>query len=66
MKALLIKSKSPAELKFLSDLLKKLGVSARVMDIEEIEDYGLALMMKDVDRNKKVSRGTVMKKLKSR
>ena len=66
MKALLIKSKSQAELKFLSDLLKKLGVSARVMDIEEIEDYGMGLLMKDVDRRKKVSRDIVMKKLKSR
>ena len=66
MKALVIKSTSQAELKFLSDLLKKLGVSARVMDIEEIEDYGMSLMMKDVDRSKKVSRETVMKKLRSR
>ena len=66
MKALLIKSNSQAELKFLSDLFKKLGVSARVMDIEEIEDYGMSLLMKDVDRSKKVSRDTVMKKLKSR
>ncbi|HEX5111456.1 MAG TPA: hypothetical protein VFV79_01305 [Saprospiraceae bacterium] len=66
MKALVIKSTSQAELKFLSDLLKKLGVSARVMDIEEIEDYGMSLLMKDVDRSKKVSRDTVMKKLRSR
>jgi len=66
MKALLIKSNSQAELKFLSDLLKKLGVSARVMDIEEIEDYGMSMLMKDEDRSKKVSRDTVLKKLKSR
>jgi hypothetical protein len=66
MKGLLIKSSSQAELKFLSDLLKKLGVSVRVMDVEEIEDYGMSLLMKDVDRSKKVSRDTVMKKLKSR
>jgi len=66
MKALLVKSSSQAELKFISDLLKKLGVSTRVMDIEEIEDYGMSFLMKDVDRSKKVSRDTVMKKLKSR
>jgi hypothetical protein len=66
MKALLIKSNSQAELKFLSDLLKKLGVSARVMEIEEVEDYGMSMLMKDVDRTKKVSRELVMKKLKTK
>lgn len=66
MKALLVKSKNPSEMKFISDLLKKLGVSARVMDTEELEDYGMAILMKDVERDKKVSRELVMKKLKSK
>ena len=64
MKALLVQSNSEAEMKFIADLLKKLGVSTRVMDAEEIEDYGMSILMKDVDRNKKVSRDTVMKKFK--
>jgi 7-cyano-7-deazaguanine synthase in queuosine biosynthesis len=66
MKALLVKSKSETEMKFISDLLKKLGVSTRVLDVEEIEDFGMAALMKDVDRNKKVSRETVMRKLNSK
>ena len=66
MKALLVNSKNPSEMKFISDLLKKLGVSARVMDTEELEDYGMAILMKDVERDKKVSRELVMKKLKSK
>ena len=66
MKALLVKSNSQAEMKFISDLLKKLGVSISVLDIEEFEDYGMSVLMKDVDRSKKVSRDTVMKKLKSK
>jgi 7-cyano-7-deazaguanine synthase in queuosine biosynthesis len=66
MKALLVKSKSQTEMKFISDLLKKLGVSTRVLDAEKIEDYGMSALMKDVDRNKKVSRVTVMRKLKSK
>ncbi len=66
MKALLVKSKSQTEMKFISDLLKKLGVSTRIMDTEEIEDYGMSILMKDVDRSKKVSREVVMKKLKSK
>ncbi len=65
MKALIIKSKSTSELKFISDLLKKLGVSTRLMDIDEIEDIGMSILMKRVDRNKKVSRETIMKKLRS-
>lgn len=66
MKALLVQSNSQTEMKFISDLLKKLGVSTRVMDIEEIEDYGMSVLMKDVDRSKKVSRDAVMKKLKTK
>jgi hypothetical protein len=66
MKAILVKSKNQTEMKFISDLLKKLGVSARVLDEEEIEDYGMSSLMKEVDRNKKVDRETVMRKLKSK
>lgn len=65
MKALLVKSKNETEMKFISDLLKKLGVSTRVMDTAEIEDQGMSILMKDIDRTKKVSREAVMKKLKS-
>lgn len=65
MKALVIKSKSQSEMKFLADLMKKLGISARVIDIEEVEDYGMATLMKEADRSKKVSRETIMKKLQS-
>ena len=66
MKALLVKSNSETEIKFITDLLKKLGVSTSVMDTEDIEDYGMSVLMKEADRSKKVSRETVMKKLKSR
>jgi 7-cyano-7-deazaguanine synthase in queuosine biosynthesis len=66
MKALLVKSKNETEMKFISDLLKKLGVSTRVMDTAEIEDQGMSILMKDIDRTKKVSREAVMKKLKSK
>ena len=65
MKALLVKSKNETEMKFISDLLKKLGVSTRVMDTAEIEDQGMSILMKNIDRTKKVSRDAVMKKLKS-
>ena len=65
MKALIVKPKNQSEVKFVSDLLKKLGIASKEMDWEELEDYGMSILMKDADRNKKISRETVMRKLKS-
>ena len=66
MKALVVKSKDESEMKFISDLLKKLRITTIEIDLEEIEDLGMSILMKEVDRNKKVSREVVMKKLKSK
>jgi hypothetical protein len=65
MKAIVIKTKNKNEEKFLSDLLEKLGVSSGIISEEELEDLGFSRMMNNVDRNKKVSKETIMKKLKS-
>ncbi len=65
MKALVVTPKTKAEIRFLEELLHKLGFIATVMDREQLEDAGLSLLMKEADRKKKVSRETVMKKLKS-
>jgi hypothetical protein len=65
MKALIVKPKTQSEVKFISDLLKKLGIASTQMDWEELEDYGMSILMKDVDRSKKISRESVMKKLKA-
>ncbi len=64
MKAIVIKPRNKDEHKFLSDLLKKLGISSGIISEEEMEDLAFSQMMKDVDRTKKVSRETVLKKLK--
>ncbi len=63
MKALVIKSKDKTELKFIRQLLSKMGVSSSMLDIEEMEDLGMSILMKDVDRKKKVNRETIIKKL---
>lgn len=63
MKALVITPKSQSEFKFLSDLLKKLDITSTTMKEEEIEDFGLAKMLKSVDKTKKVSRDSIMNKL---
>ncbi len=36
----------------------------RLMEMEEIEDRGMSILMKQADRKKKVSREVIMKKLK--
>ena len=65
MKSLIISPKTKTELKLIEELLNKLGITSKLLSEEEIEDAGLSLMMKDVDRTKKVSKEKVMKKLKS-
>lgn len=65
MKGIVIKAKDQTEFKFLSDLLKKLGISSESLSAEELEDLGLVKMMKSADRSKKVSRELIMKRLKS-
>ena len=64
MKAMLITPKSQVELKFLTDLLNKLGISSATMTEEEFEDIGLSKMLKTVDKTKKASRNNIMQKLK--
>ena len=64
MKAVLITPKNESELKFVSDLLKKLGIGVSTMSEEELEDLGLSKMMKKADRTKKVSKESIKKKLK--
>jgi hypothetical protein len=65
MKSLIISPKNKEELKFVESLLNKLGVTTKALTEEEIEDAGLSLLMKAVDRTKKVSKEVIMKKLKA-
>jgi hypothetical protein len=65
MKAMVITPKNPREFKFLSDLLKKLDILSSTMTEEEVEDFGLSKMLKKVDKTKKVSKESILRKLKS-
>ncbi len=65
MKSMVITPRSQSEFKFLSDLMKKLNIMSATMTEEEIEDLGLSKMLKEVDKTKKVSRESIMNKLKS-
>jgi len=65
MKSIVITPKDARELKFVSELLEKLGISSHVLTEEDKEDIGLSVLMEQVDRTSKVSRETIMKKLSS-
>jgi len=65
MKAMLITPKNKSEYVFLSDLLKKLKISSSTLTEEDLEDIGLSILMRNVDRKKKVSRRTIVNKLKT-
>lgn len=62
---MVIAPKNQSEFKFLYDLLKKLGIVSATMTEEELEDLGLAKMMRSVDKTKKVSKESILKKLKA-
>jgi hypothetical protein len=63
MKAMVIIPKNSHEFKFLYDLLKKLDILSSVMSEEEVEDLGLSKMLKKVDKTKKVSKESILRKL---
>ena len=48
---------------FVNALLKKLGISSKLLTVEEMEDFGLGILMKEADRSKKVSKNIILKKL---
>ena len=63
MKALVIKPKNSSELKFISALLKKLGINSSSVTQEDLEDIGLSKLLRQVNKSKKASRSEIMKKL---
>lgn len=65
MKGMVITAKTQTEYKFLIDLLKKLGITSSMVSEEDLEDLGLSKMLKSVNKSKKVSRESIMQKLKS-
>ncbi len=63
MKALVITPKDNDEFKFVTDLLKKLGVGSSPLTQDELEDIGMSKLMRGIDKSKKVTRAEIMKKL---
>ena len=63
MKALVITPKNNNEYKFITDLLKKLGVGASSVTEDQLEDIGMTKLLNSVNKTKKVSRAEIMRKL---
>ena len=63
MKSVVITPRNRKELLFVNALLKKLGISSKLLTVEEMEDFGLGILMKEADRSKKVSKNIILKKL---
>ena len=63
MEALIVQAKDRVELKFISDLLKKMQIESKLLTEEQQENLGLIKLMKEADRTQKVSREKVMDKL---
>lgn len=63
MEPIVLSPKSKREYDFISQLLAKLNIPSRRLTREEREDLGMANLMRDVDRSKKVSKASIMGKL---
>lgn len=63
MTSIVITPRNKSEMKLVSDLLKKMQIHTQLISEEIQEDLGLSLMMKEVNRNEKVSEESIMSKL---
>jgi hypothetical protein len=64
MNSIIVTPKNSKEFYLIQELLDTMNIANKVLTLEQKEDFGLLLLMNKSDRNKKVSRATVMKKLK--
>jgi hypothetical protein len=56
MDTLIVSPKTAEDLKILTDLLNRLGISVLRLNEEEKEDLGLALLLQEANREEKVTR----------
>lgn len=64
METLLVSPKDSQELQLITTLFEKMKIKSRVLSAEEREDIGLGELMKTIDRSKKVSKESIIEKLK--
>lgn len=59
MESIIIHPKDQLEFDLLKQVLTRMNVTANVISEEDQEDLGLAILMKDADRTRKVSKDTI-------
>ncbi|MEQ8627114.1 hypothetical protein [Ekhidna sp.] len=64
MDSIIANPKNEEEFRLIKALLEKMGIENRVISYEEIDDLGLSILMKDIDRTDKVSEKNILTKLK--
>jgi hypothetical protein len=64
MSSIIVSPKNDKEFHFIRELLEKMKIRNKLLSVAEKEDFGMSVLMKKADRNKKVTRDTIMKKLK--
>ena len=63
MKAAIIQTSSSDNLELIVRLAGKLKIKSRVLTEKEIEDIGLAMLMREANRNKTVTKATIKRNL---
>ncbi len=64
MDTLLVMPKDINELNAINEFFAKLNIKSKPLKLDEQEDYGLLEMMQEVDRTEKVSRESIIDKLR--
>ena len=64
-KPIVIKPRDKQEESLLLQLIERMGLDARVLDMEELEDIGMSIILSKVDRSKKADTARVLRKLRS-
>lgn len=64
MQTVILNSKSKSDIKLLTDLAKKIGITARVLNESEIEEIGLSFAIKEGRTKEYIETEKFIKKLK--
>jgi hypothetical protein len=63
MNTIIVQPKTKAEMQLVSEMLRKMRITSKIINDQEREELGLGLLMKQANRTEKVSRDKVMEKL---
>ncbi|MBI5324913.1 MAG: hypothetical protein HZB41_06535 [Ignavibacteriae bacterium] len=63
--AILVSPKDKTELNFISEFFWKTKIKSKILSLEELEDFGLGLLMNEADRNDKANKEAVLRKLRA-